>query len=168
MRSDDTTQEALFSFLDVGTRIPARHPIRGVRNAAVAVLADLRPRIDAVYARQRRSGLPPEQVLRALAIWGLYGVASERRLLEELEYNLLYRWFVGFSLDDHVWSRAAFRDHRHRLGEAGIVAEFLARLFARSQGRVLANPHFTVNRALFEAWCGQQSLPGPGRTGLAY
>jgi transposase len=160
MRADDVTQDVLFSFLDVGKRIPARHPIRGVRNAAAEVLAELRPRIDQVYAKHSRAGLPPEKVLRALAIWGLYGVASERRLLEELEYNLLYRWFVGFTPDEKVWSRAAFRDHRRRLHDAGMVAEFLARLFARSKGRVLANPHFTVNRALVEAWCGQQSIPG--------
>ena len=160
MRADDITQEVLFSFLDVGKRIPARHPIRGVRNAAADVLAELRLQIDQLYAKNRRAGLPPEQVLRALAIWALYGVPSERRLLEELEYNLLYRWFVGIAPDTKLWSRAAFRDHRRRLHEAGLVTEFLARLFARSRGRVLANPHFTVNRSLVEAWCGQQSLPG--------
>jgi transposase len=160
MRSDDITQDVLFSFLDVEKRIPARHPIRALRSAAGEVLAALRPRLDELYARFARAGLPPEQVLRALAIWAMYGVPSERRLLEELEYNLLYRWFVGLSPDARVWSRAAFRDHRRRLHGAGLDAEFLTRLFARSQGRVLANPHFTVNRALVEAWIGQQSIPG--------
>jgi transposase len=140
--------------------VPPKHPIRALRGAAAAVLAELRPRIDAVYDRKGRHAIPAEQVLRALCLWAMYSVPSERQLLEQLEYNLLYRWFVGLEISDQVWSREGFRRNRRRLHDSGAVSEFLARVFARSRGRLLANPHFTVNRALIEEWLGQTTIDG--------
>jgi transposase len=99
-------------------------------------------------------------VLRALVLFYIYSVPSERQLLEQLEYNLLYRWFVGLEISDEVWSREGFRRNRRRLHDSGLVSEFLARLVTRSRGRLLANPHFTVNRALIEEWSGQQVIDG--------
>lgn len=155
MRGSDSSQTKLFNFVTVEERVPSKHPIRSVRTAAAVVLAELRQRIDAVYDRKGRHAIPAEQVLRALMVWALYSVPSERQLLEQLEYNLLFRWFVGIELADPMWSREGFRRNRRRLHDSGIVSEFLARLFARSRGRLLANPHFTVNRALIEEWLGQ-------------
>ncbi|MBA3707610.1 MAG: transposase [Planctomycetes bacterium] len=158
MRGSDASQTLLFNFVTIEERVPAKHPIRTLRSAAAAVLAELRPRIDQAYDRKGRMAIPAEQVLRALVVWAFYAVPSERQLLESLEYNLLFRWFVGLELGDHVWSREAFRRNRRRLHDCGAVAEFLARLCARSRGRLLANPHFSVNRSLLEEWGGQTSL----------
>jgi transposase len=160
MRGSDASQTQLFNFVTVEDRVPAKHPIRALRNAAGSVLTELRPRIDGAYDRRGRSAIPAEQVLRALVIWALYGVSSERQLLEQLEYNLLFRWFVGLELTDEVWSREAFRRNRRRLHDCGAVSEFLARLFSRSRARLLANPNFSVNRALIEEWGGQTMIPG--------
>jgi transposase len=160
MRSADASQTHLFVTVAMEERVPAKHPLRAVRTTAATVLAELRTRLDQAYDKGGRFAMPPEQVLRALVLWALYSVPSERQLLEQLEYNLLFRWFVGFELDDKVWSREAFRANRRRLQEAGVVAEFLARVFARTKGRLLANAHFTVNRSLIEALSGQTALPG--------
>ncbi len=160
MRGFDASQTELVTFMSIEERVPSRHPIRTLRSAAAVVLEELRPRLDAAYQRSGRRALPPEQVLRALVLWTMYSVPSERQLLEQLDYNLLFRWFVGLELGQGVWSRASFRRNRRRLQELGVVSEFLARLFARSRGRLLANPHFTVDQSLFEAWMGQTSLPG--------
>src|SRR3954469_6317376 len=160
MRGMDASQTQLFSFVTVEERVPPKHPIRALRAAAAAVLSELRPRIDAVYDRKGRHAIPAEQVLRALALWAMYSVPSERQLLEQLEYNLLYRWFIGLEISDQVWSREGFRRNRRRLHDSGVVSEFLARIFSRSRARLLANPHFTVNRALIEEWLGQQQIDG--------
>lgn len=160
MRGLDASQTQLFTFVSVEERVPPKHPIRALRTAAASVLAELRPRIDAAYDRKGRHAIPAEQVLRALVVWSMYAIPSERQLLEELEYNLLYRWFVGLEIADPVWSREGFRRNRRRLHEHGMVSEFLARLFARSRGRLLANPHFSVNRALIEEWMGQEAIDG--------
>ncbi|MBA2481759.1 MAG: transposase [Planctomycetes bacterium] len=158
MRGSDASQTLLFNFVTIEERVPAKHPIRALRTAAAAVLSELRSRIDQAYDRRGRTAIPAEQVLRALVIWSFYDVPSERQLLEALEYNLLFRWFVGLELGDEVWSREAFRRNRRRLHDCGVVAEFLARLCARSRGRLLANPHFHVNRTLIDEWSGQQSI----------
>jgi transposase len=160
MRSADASQTQLFVSVAMEERVPAKHPLRSVRGYAASVLAELRPRLDQAYDKGGRLAMPPEQVLRALSLWALYGIPSERQLLEQLEYNLLFRWFVGLELEDKVWSRQAFRANRRRLQDRGLVAEFLARVFARSRGRLLANAHFSVNRSLVDAFLGQTTLAG--------
>jgi transposase len=158
MRGFDQPQTRLFSFLQTEDRVPAQHPLREIRTVSAKVLEDLQPRLDACYAKTSRSAVPAEQVLRGLLLWSLYGVPSEMRLLEELEYNLLYRWFVGFELEDAVWARSTFRDNKERLIEAGIVGEFLARTLSETPRRLLLHPFFALSLALVEEWGGQLDL----------
>jgi transposase len=158
MRGIDASQTELFTLVNVDSRIPARHPIRSLRAASASVFEELRPQLDALYPRGGRFSIPPEQILRAMVIWSIYSLPSERQLLEQIGYNLLFRWFVGLEINDADWSRQGFRVHRRRLHDAGIVSEFLARLFTRSTGRLLANPHFMVNRSLIDAWLGQTTI----------
>jgi len=159
MRAADASQTELFSFVSVDERVPPKHPIRALRSAAATVLVELRPRLDDVYPRSGKSGIiAPEQVLRAMVIWGVYSLPSERQLIEQLGYNLLFRWFVGLEISTPDWSRKTFQVNRRRLQDAGLVAEFLARLLTRSKGRLLANAHFTVNRSLLDVWLGQTSI----------
>jgi transposase len=160
MRATDARQGTLFTVLTVEDRVPRNHPLRPVRAAAGETLAEIRHLIDRCYPAAGRTAAAPEEVLRALLLWALYGIPSERRLVEELDYNLLYRWFVGLQLDDRLWSRPSFSDHRHRLQKHGVVAEFIGRTLARLPARVLANPHFTPNRPLLEAWVGQLRWDG--------
>jgi transposase len=155
MRTADARQSSLFSTLQIEDRIPRTHPLRQVRSAACAVLGELRHRLDGIYPPDSRTVAAPEEVLRSMLLWGLYGIPSERRLMEELDYNLLYRWFVGLQLDDQLWSRAAFSAHRRRLHKADLIGEFVRLTLTRLPGRVLGNPHFTPNRPLLEAWAGQ-------------
>ncbi|MBA3686483.1 MAG: transposase [Planctomycetes bacterium] len=158
MRGPDQRQTSLFTFVTTEERIPASHPLRVVRGAVGSVMAELSGRFDKIYARGGRASIPPEQLLRALLIWALYGVPSERRLLEELEYNLLFRWFVGIGLEDPVWAHTTFRQNRRRLINAGLAADFLARCLSRLPGRLIYNGHFSMNWSLVEEWSGQQSL----------
>ena len=158
MRGPDHRQPSLFTFVAVEDRVPAAHPLRQVRTTAINVLSELSPRLDRLYARAGRASIPPEQLLRALLVWAVYGVPSERRLLEELDYNLLFRWFVGMGLEDEVWPHTTFRMNRRRLVASGLVGEFFARCLAHLPGRVLYNGHFSPNLALVEEWNGQRSL----------
>ena len=155
MRSADARQSSLFSMIQTEDRVPKAHPLRKVREAAAGALTGMRHRIDAVYPAGVELAAVPEEILRALLLWALYGIPSERRLIEELEYNLLYRWFVGFQLDDRNFERSTFRKHRIRLEKAGVVRDFASRTLARLPPGVLRNVHFTPNRPLLEAWVGQ-------------
>lgn len=154
---DDPGQLTLFS-LPIEERIPRRHPLRTVRTASAAVLHDLAPRL-APFASPSRQCLPADQVLRAILVWGLYSIPSERRLIEEIDYNLLYRWFVGLTPEAHMWSRGAFRRQRMALTRTGCLAAFVGRTLARLKGGVLAHPHLTINRPLLDAWAGQERIP---------
>ena len=154
MPGEDGAQAALFTTLDVEARIPARHPLRAVRSAAATALAPLAPQLRALYPGGA-SRIAPEQVLRAQLLWALMGIASERQLLEELDYNLLYRWFVGLALDTPAWSRAAFMTHRRKLLHAGLTAAFTAGTLARLTPTQLHNPHFRTDQLLLETWAGQ-------------
>jgi len=158
MRGPDARQSSLFHFVSVEDRVPPSHPLRAVRATANEVLEELYPRLDRLYVRHGRAGLPPEPVLRALLLWALYGVPSERRLIEELDYNLLFRWFVGLGMDDEVWHVSTFNRHRRRLASAGLAGEFFARCLARLRGRLIYNDHFSMNWALVEQWSGQTRL----------
>jgi transposase len=155
MRSADARQSSLFTMLQTEDRVPRAHPLRKVREAAAGALADMRHRLDAAYPAGADLAAAPEEILRAMLLWALYGIPSERRLLEELEYNLLYRWFVGLHLDDRTFARVTFSTHRRRLDRAGLVRDFASRTLARLPPKVLANPHFTPNRPLLESWVGQ-------------
>lgn len=158
MRSADGRQSTLFAVVAAEDRIPRSHPLRSVRAAAAAVLAEMRPRLERCYAAgaATATAAAPEEILRALLLRALYGIASERRLLEELAYNLLYRWFVGLQLDDRTFASPTFRRHRLRLERAGLVRDFAARTLARLPPRLLRSPHFAPDRQQIEAWIGQQ------------
>jgi transposase len=149
-------QQTLFS-LSMEERIPRSHPLRAVRTAAAAVLTELAPRL-APFAATEHGGVASEPVLRTVLLWGLEGIPSERRLIEEIDYNLLYRWFVGLTPEEHLWSRTAFRRQRQKLQRAGCVAAFVGRTVARLKPGLLAHPHLNVNRALVEAFAGQERL----------
>jgi transposase len=124
MRGEDIQQSAMFSYLSPEKRVPASHPLRRIRAITDVVLKDLSRAFSAMYAKRGRPSVPPEQLLRALVLQVLYTIRSERMLMEQLEYNLLFRWFVGLNLDDPVWDVTVFTKNRTRLVEADIAKKF--------------------------------------------
>jgi transposase len=154
--NDIAGQLTLFS-LPIDERIPRRHPLRTIRTAAAGVLEAMAPRL-APFVSESRLGAPADQVLRAVLLWGLYDLPSERRLVEEIDYNLLYRWFVGLTPEAHLWSRNAFRHRRLALARAGCVASFIGRSLAKLKPGTLSHPFLSVNRPLLHAWAGQEQI----------
>ena len=159
MRGNDTLQGAMFSYLSPEQRVPADHPLRPIRQMVDTVLKRLSPRFEAMYAEGGRPSIPPEKLLRALLLQCLYSVRSVRLLMEQLDYNLLFRWFVGLNMDDAIWDCSVFAKNRERLLEADVASAFFAEvgLSARGQG-LLSDEHFTVDGTLIEAWAGQKSF----------
>lgn len=159
MRGDDLQQGAIFSYLSPEQRVPANHPLRPIRQMVDAVLKRLSPRLEAMYAPGGRPSIPPEKLLRALLLQCLYSVRSERLLMEQLDYNLLFRWFVGLNMDDPIWDFTVFSKNRERLLEADVARAFFEEVgeLARVQG-LLSDEHFTVDGTLIEAWAGQKSF----------
>jgi transposase len=172
MRGREPEQRVLFSYVNIETRIPREHPLRIVKKLVDEVLRQLSPRFDAMYARGGRPSVPPEQLLRALLIQILYSVRSERLLMEQLDYNLLFRWFVGLGIDDEVWVPETFSVNRDRLLEAEIAHAFFHAVVELARSRdLLSDDHFTVDGTLLEAWASQKSFrpidepPGPNAGG---
>ena len=163
MRGDDLQQGAMFSYLSPEQRVPANHPLRPIRQMVDAVLKRLSPRFEAMYATGGRPSIPPEALLRALLLQCLYSVRSERLLMEQLDYNLLFRWFVGLNMDDPVWDFTVFSKNRERLLEADVARAFFEEVgeLARAQG-LLSDERFTVDGTLIEAWAGQKSFQPRG------
>lgn len=167
MRGPDHPQTALFSYLSVEERIPADHPLRTIQALVNPILAELSPRFQALYARRGRPSIPPERLLRALLLQVLYTIRSERQLMEQLDYNLLFRWFVGLNPDDPVWVPTVFTKNRERLLEGNIAEAFLQAVLVAADARgLLSHEHFTVDGTLLEAWASQKSFrpkddPGP-------
>ena len=159
MRGDDVRQDVLFSYRSVEDRIPADHPLRAMQALVDPVLASLSPRFEAMYAAGGRPSIPPERLLRALLLQVLYTIRSERQLMEQLDYNLLYRWFVGLTPDEPVWDPTTFTKNRDRL-LAGDIAEAFARevLKAADARHLLSHEHFTVDGTLLEGWASQKSF----------
>jgi len=173
MRGADVQQGGLFSYVSVESRIPANHPLRAVRTLLDEALASMSRDFDRVYAEGGRSSVPPERLVRALVLQVLYSIRSERLLMEQLDYNLLFRWFVGLSIDEPVWDHSTFTKNRERLIEAKVARKLLRRVVrqARRSG-LLSNEHFTVDGTLIESWAAVKSMrrrdgsdepPGPGR-----
>ena len=159
MRGDDEQSGHLFSYLSPEQRVPADHPLRTIRVMTDDALRRLSPRFDAIYATTGRPSIPPEHLLRALLLQVLYSVRSERMLMEQLEYNLLFRWFVGLAMDDAVWAPTTFTKNRDRLLEGDIARAFFEDVVAQARGRrLLSAEHFTVDGTLLEAWAGQKSF----------
>ena len=133
MRGADQQQNHIFSYVSPEERVRKDHPLRTVRAMVDEVLKQLSPRFDAMYAKVGRPSIPPEQLLRAQLLQMLYSVRSERLLMEEMDYNLLFRWFVGLNADDEVWDATTFTKNRDRLLEADVAQEFLARVVEQAR-----------------------------------
>ncbi len=159
MRGEDRQQSHLFSYLSPERRVPADHPLRAIRVMVDAALEQLGPRFAVLYSHTGRPSVPPEKLLRALLLQVFYSVRSEALLMEQLDYNLLFRWFVGLHMDEPVWDATTFTKNRDRLLEGDIAREFFTAIqdHARSQG-LLSDEHFTVDGTLLEAWASQKSF----------
>jgi transposase len=147
--------------------VPDDHPLRAIRAMVEAVLKELSPQLDRLYAQIGRPSIAPEKLLRALLLQVLYTIRSERLLMEQLEYNLLFRWFVGLNLDDPVWDPTTFTKNRERLLAGDVAQAFFAQVLAQARERqLLSDEHFTVDGTLIEAWAGQKSFKGKGTPAL--
>ena len=163
MRGDDRQQAAMFSYISPEARVPRDHPLRAIRQLVDEVLVDLSPRFEALYARVGRPSIPPEKLLRAQLLQVLYTVRSERQLMEQLDYNLLFRWFVGLNMDDAVWDPTVFTKNRQRLLDGDVATAFLERVVEQARRRgLLSGEHFTVDGTLLEAWAGLKSFKRKG------
>jgi transposase len=159
MRGFDEQPTHLFSYITIEQRVPATHPLRSIRQMTDRVLADLSPQFTKMYAKLGRPSIPPEKLLRALLLQVLYTVRSERLLMEQLEYNLLFRWFVGLDIDDPVWDATVFTKNRDRLLAGDVAAMFFHAVRAEAEARQLtSDDHFTVDGTLLEAWASLKSF----------
>jgi transposase len=163
MRGVDHQQSGMFSYISAERRVPNDHPLRAIRIMVDAALKDSSWRLDAVYASSGRPSIPPEKLLRALLLQVLYTVRSERLLMEQLDYNFLFRWFVGLNIDDPVWDVTVFTKNRERLLVGEVAQGFFNAVVeqAGAQG-LLSNEHFTVDGTLIEAWAGHKSFKRKG------
>jgi len=159
MRGEFRDQGGLFSYIDPERRIPADHPLRQVRTLVRAVLKDLSSSFSRLYSHEGRPSIPPEQLLSALLLQVLYGLRSERLLMEQLDYNLLFRWFVGLSPDDRVWDATSFTKNRERLQQGEVFDKFMAKLLEQPEVKpLLSDEHFSVDGTLIEAWASHKSF----------
>ena len=159
MRGDDTGQVAVFSYVSPEQRVPKDHPLRPLLGIVNEVLSRMSPLFEQLYSHTGRPSIPPERLLRALLLQVLYTIRSERMLMEQLDYNLLFRWFVGLNMDDPIWDPTVFTKNRDRL-LAGEVAEvFFQQVVAEARSRgLLSDEHFTVDGTLIEAWASHKSF----------
>ena len=159
MRGADQQPGSMFSYVSLEERVPADHPLRAIRRITDRALTRLSPRFGTLYVKFGRPSIPPEQLLRAWLLQALYTIRSERQLMEQLEYNLLFRWFVGLGMDDAVWSPTTFTKNRDRLLDGDVATAFFeaVRLHAESE-RLLSHEHFTVDGTLLEAWASHKSF----------
>jgi transposase len=165
MRGGDRSEGGMWSYVMPEQRVPADHPLRPIRKMVNDVLQELSPSFSRLYSRRGRPSIPPEKLLRALLLQVLYSVRSERMLMEQLDYNLLFRWFVGLQMDDPVWNASTFSKNRDRLLTGDIADKFFEGVLARAQeSELLSNEHFTVDGTLIDAWAGHKSFqPRRGR-----
>jgi transposase len=158
MRGHDEQQESMFSYISPEKRVPSDHPLRRLRAMVDAALEEMSPQFARLYSRYGRPSIAPEKLLRAL-LQVLYSVRSERLLMEQLGYNLLFRWFVGLSLDDGVWDVTVFTKNRERLLEGEIAEAFFEQVVEQARAKeLLSDEHFTVDGTLVQAWAGQKSF----------
>jgi transposase len=165
MRGDDPRNDSMFSYVTPEARVRPDHPLRPIRRMTDAALQRLSPRFDRLYSATGRPSIPPEKLLRALLLQCLYSIRSERLLMEELEYSILYRWFVGLSLDDPIWDATTFSKNRDRLLDGDIADAFFGEVLAAiKQEGLLSDEHFTVDGTLLEAWASHKSFKPRGTT----
>jgi transposase len=176
MRGSDEQSGTMFSYLSPEERVPQDHPLRGIRRLTDRALTRLSPRLGTLYVKFGRPSVPPEQLLRALLLQALYSIRSERQLMEQLDFNILFRWFVGLSLDAPVWSPTTFSKNRDRLLAGDVAAAFFEAVLMQADSKqLLSHEHFTVDGTLLEAWASHKSFqrkqdppdppdPGPNPT----
>jgi transposase len=159
MRGYDAQQEGLFSYVSAESRIPKRHPLRSVRTMVDAALSQMSAQFESAYSQVGRPSIPPEKLIRALLLQIFYSIRSERLLCEQLDYNLLFRWFVGLSIDDRVWDHSTFSKNRDRFMAASIGQTFFEQIVAQAQAAGLtSDEHFSVDGTLIEAWASLKSF----------
>jgi transposase len=159
MRGEDVQQDELFSYGTLEERVPSDHPLRAIRAMVDVALKEMSSRFDAIYGEDGRKSIPPERLLRALLLQLLYSIRSERMLMEQLQYNLLFRWFVGLSANEPVWHPTVFTKNRDRLLEGAVSEEFFSLVVEQARAKkLLSDEHFTVDGTLIEAWAGQKSF----------
>lgn len=159
MRGSDSHQSSLFSYVSLEDRIPRRHPLRRIRKIVDGALSSITDELAVMYPPIGRPSIPPERLLRALLLQVLYSVRSERQLVEQLEYNLLFRWFVGLSMDDKIWDATSFSKNRDRFLEGEIATSFFDAILEQASAKgLLSKEHFTVDGTLLEAWASHQSF----------
>jgi len=172
VRGQDSRSGSLFSYVDLEQRVRSDHPLRTIRTLVNEALAALDGRFGEIYSEIGRPSIPPEQLLRAMLLQAFYSVRSERQLMERLDFDLLFRWFVGLGIDDAVWDASTFSKNRDRLLEGCVAAAFLCAVLAIPRvKRLLSQDHFSVDGTLIQAWASMKSFNPPlasrGREGLS-
>ena len=163
MRGQDSRSGSLFSYVDLEQRVRADHPLRTIRTLVNEALASLDGRFGEIYSEIGRPSIPPEQLLRAMLLQAFYSVRSERQLMEQLDFNLLFRWFVGLGVDDPVWDASTFSKNRDRLLDGSVAAAFLSAVLAIPRvKRLLSQDHFSVDGTLIQAWASMKSFRPKG------
>lgn len=157
MRGDDRQPQSMFSYVSPEARVPHDHPLRAVRRMVDDVLREMSPEFDRLYARVGRPSVPPERLLRALLLQLFYTVRSERLLMEQLDYNILFRWFVGLEMDEPVWTPTVFTKNRERLLTQEVALSFFRRVVDQARP-YMSDAHFTVDGTLLDAWAGHKSF----------
>src|SRR5262245_29206919 len=175
MRGMDQRSGSLFSYVDIEARVPREHPLRQIRELANGALSKLDRRFDKLYSKEGRPSIPPERLLRASLLQVFYSIRSERQLMERMDFDLLFRWFVGLGIDDAVWDHSVFSKNRDRLLTSEIAQEFLAALLTEPKvNRLLSHERFSVDGTLLDAWASMKSFrpkdgsgnpPDDGRNG---
>jgi transposase len=157
MRGDDQPPDSMFSYVIPEHRIPPDHPLRGIRHLVDEILREMSPDFAKLYAKVGRPSIPPERLLRAQLLQIFYSIRSERLLMEQLDYNILFRWFVGLAMDEPIWAPTVFTKNRDRLLNQDLARGFLRRVVERAAG-YMSDEHFTVDGTLIEAWASQKSF----------
>src|ERR1700729_4158614 len=170
MRGDDNQQEGMFSYVSPEKRVPADHRLRPIRKMVDEILKEMSPRFAQLYSEVGRPSIAPERLFRSLLLQIFYSVRSERMLIKQLQYNLLFRWFVGMEMDEVVWNHAVYSKNRERLLNEEVAETFFQRVLERARP-FMSDEHFTVDGTLIEAWASHKSFrpedgtgqpPGPG------
>jgi transposase len=165
MRGDDNQQEGMFSYISPEKRVPEDHPLRPIRKMVDEILKEMSPRFAKLYSDVGRPSIAPERLFRSLLLQIFYSVRSERMLIEQLQYNLLFRWFVGMEMDETVWNHAVYSKNRERLLNEGIAEGFFQRVLERARPYI-SDEHFTVDGTLIEAWASHKSFRPKDGAGL--
>jgi transposase len=159
MRGDDKPQESMFSYVSLEQRVPTSHPLRAIRKMVDQALSELSIHFESLYSRRGRPSKPPEQLIRALLVQVLYGIRSERQLMERIRYDLLLRWFVGLSMDEEEWVATVFTKNRERLMQGEISQRLLTAVLQQAgEKNLLSEEHFTVDGTILEAWASRRSF----------